>query len=473
MSALASFLDASAERHPGQPALVLDERSLTYSELRRHARQAAAALSDAGAVRGDCIAAICRSAQSLAWLAWGASWLGAALLPLNPGLSAARREQLREDAGAGPTLADQPQEGIAPWPPLAGAFAAQGPASAAPAPFRPDAVELVIATSGSSGEPKGVMLSSRNLAASVKASAAGLPLNPGDAWLACLPLYHIAGMALLYRCAAAAATLVLHQGFDPRAVLADLGRRRVTHISLVPAMLARLLDACRDAPPQPSLRCALTGGGELSASLYRRARRAGWPVMPTYGLSEACSQVATLQAPPGNWNPGQVGLPLPGVEVQIAGGRIRIRGDTVMAGYANPGHRPGDGVAGGWFLTSDLGQVHADGTLTVLGRHDDMLVTGGVKVHPAQVEQVLAACPGVAAVAVTGRKHPVWGDDLVALVEGSASPETLESWCRERLPAALCPRQYLRVGALPHTPLGKLDRRGLRRLAQDAGPGPG
>lgn len=473
MSALASFLAASAQRHPRRAALVLKDRALTYSELRRHGQRAAAALSDSGVGSGGCVAAVCRSMQSLAWIACGASWLGAALLPLNPALSPARRDRLRTAAGADLTLADHPREGIAPWPPFAGAFAENQATDMAPAALQPDAIELIIATSGSGGDPKGVMLSSRNLEASVGACAAVLPLAPGDVWLACLPLHHIGGMAIVYRCAAAGATLVLHEGFDPEAVLADLKRRRVSHISLVPAMLARLLDRSGDGAPPESLRCALAGGGELSVALLRRARRAGWPVMPTYGLSEACSQVATLRSPPENWRAGDVGHPLPGVAVQIADGRIRVRGATVMAGYANPRRRSGQGVVDGWFETSDLGRMDADGRLTVLGRDDDVLVSGGVNVHPAQVEEVLAACPGVAAVAVTGRKHEVWGDQLVALVQGGASPQALDAWCRERLPAALRPREYLRVDALPHTPMGKLDRRGLKRLAQHARPGPG
>ncbi|MBI3140524.1 MAG: AMP-binding protein, partial [Rhodocyclales bacterium] len=325
------------------------------------------------------------------------------------------------------------------------------------------------ATSGSEGAPKAVMLSSANLAAAAQASNERLPLAPGDLWLDCLPLHHIGGLSILHRCACAGAAVLLHEGFDAAAVWRDLRARAVTHISLVPAMLARLLDA-DEGPPPPSLRCALIGGAALARPLFERAVAVGWPLCPTYGMSECAAQMATLLRPAaGAWREGLVGAPLAGFDVAIGGdGRIRLRGPQVMRGYLNPELRPGLGLEEGWFVTSDLGALDGEGRLTVLGRADDVFVTGGVNVHPLEVESCLAACPGVTDVAVTALPDPVWGDLLVALIVGSCTPERVREWGRERLAPAQRPRRVLAVARLPRNAMGKLERAALRALAVQA-----
>ncbi|MBS1191614.1 MAG: AMP-dependent synthetase and ligase [Rhodocyclaceae bacterium] len=339
------------------------------------------------------------------------------------------------------------------------------PEKPAPAPARAPATApgtaLVISTSGSEGEPKAAMLSAANLDAAAAASNVRLPLGPGDIWLDCLPLFHIGGQSILWRCARAGAAVLLHEGFDAGSVVRDLAARRVTHLSLVPAMLARLLDL--DAAPPPFLRCVLVGGAALSKPLYERAMAAGWPLFPTYGMSETAAQVATFDPASGTWEEGLVGHPLPGNEVSIGtDGRVRLRGPQVMLGYLEPGGRAGVGLEDGWFATGDLGRIEADGCLRILGRADAMLVSGGSNVHPLAVESCLAACPGIADVAVAGLPHPVWGDLVVALVVGEASDQHILDWSRARLPAAARPRRIVRLERLPRNAMGKLERGALR-----------
>lgn len=435
MNLLASWVSQAAAAHPGAAALITANETISYCQLPGRAQALAQRL---GQAPGAVLAPQAASAAELALYAHAASRLGRALLPLNLALSPERRAALLQAAG-------------------------------------PAAIELFIATSGTQGEPKAVMLSGANLQAGVLASKIRLPLGPGDAWLACLPLYHIGGMAILYRCAEAGAAVVLHEGFDPRRVWDDLARYRITHISLVPAMLAKLLDAGRDSPPPASLRHALVGGGPLSAALAKRARSAGWPLCVSYGMSETGSQVATLYDLPEDWQPGQVGAPLPGFEVEIVDaqgqptsgvGRIRVRSAAVMTGYANPQHQIGLGLAHGWFVSGDLGSLDEQGNLTVLGRHDDTLVSGGVNVHPQAVEEVLKRCPGVEDAALTAISDDVWGDLLVACMVGETSAAALEKWCRDQLPGAMRPRRFVRVEELPRNALGKLERQVLRALAQ-------
>lgn len=339
---------------------------------------------------------------------------------------------------------------------------AQGAALPA-VPAAQPGIALIISTSGSEGQPRPVLLANAQLNAAAAASNSRLPLGPGDLWLNCLPLCHIGGQSILWRCARAAAGMLLHKGFSVEAVAGDLARFPVSHISLVPTMLARLLEL--DVKPPPSLRVALIGGAALSQPLHDRARAAGWPLCPSYGMSETAAQLATHTPADGPWHEGLVGRPMPGHEMEIsAEGRIRIRGPQVMAGYLD-----GNGLdAAGWLTTGDLGEIDGDGRLTVTGRADDMLISGGIKVHPLTVESCLAACPGIRDVAVTGLPDPVWGQRIVALIVGSTSAEQLLAHAREHLPAAARPRQIRILDGLPRNAAGKLERAALHELAAES-----
>jgi O-succinylbenzoic acid--CoA ligase len=304
---------------------------------------------------------------------------------------------------------------------------------------------LIIATSGSTGLPKGVRLPWRALAAAARIGGKALDLRPGDAWLICLPLYFVGGAVILYRCLRAGATAVVHEGFDVNAVARDLAARRITHVSLVPAVLARLLDAA--VPPGPTLKCVLVGGAALNATLLDRARAAGWPVRLSYGMTETCATALVD------------GRPLPGVRVRVgAAGTLEVASPARMRGYL------GAADVDEWTATNDLATIDLDGRVTILGRADEMLISGGVNVHPLEIEARLAACPGVREAGVTGLADPVWGDIIAAAYEGEADATAVESWCRASLPSPRRPRRLLRVERLPRLPSGKLDRRALRGL---------
>lgn len=322
---------------------------------------------------------------------------------------------------------------------------------------------LIISTSGSEGRPRAVLLGKTQLDTAAAASNKHLPLGPGDLWLNCLPLYHIGGQAILWRCARAAAGVLLHDGFNAEAVASDLHRYPVTHISLVPAMLAQLLES--NMKPPASLRITLIGGAALSRPLYDKAVAAGWPLYPSYGMTETAAQLASFDPADGPWQEGLVGKAMPGHEIRIGqDGRIAVRGPQVMLGYLN-----GGGVdAAGWLTTGDLGSIDASGRLTVTGRADDMLISGGRNVHPLEVESCLAACPGVSDVAVTSLPDPVWGDFIVALIVGTAEQSTLLAHARKHLPGAALPRKMVFLERLPRNAGGKLERTALRRLAAEA-----
>jgi len=460
------------------PAVIAGEATWDFARLREAAARRAGLLRANGLIPGQLVLVPTDPPLDLVLMQHALACCNAALLPVRPGLSQPARAELVAMTGAEWTwvaagsLGDSAGNGgqLVPLNPTARSDDASR--------WQEDPLALVIETSGSGGAPKAAMLTQGNVLASCARVNARLGLVPGDLWLCCLPRHHIGGLAIAYRCALAGAAILLHQGFDPAAVAADLARLPVTHVSLVPPMLARLLDL--GVRPTSRLRVALVGGQALSGTLARRGLDAGWPMCATYGMTETCSQVATsgvLREVPG---PGVVGEPLPGLTLDCPPcdqappgcngpkGALRIRGDLVMAGYANPGRIRGLGLDGGWLTTADLGCLTAGGKLRVLGRADEALVIAGVQVLPALVTERLAGAPGVEAAVVIGLPNPVWGHSLVAVYAGTIAPADLTDWCRRQLAGVERPRHLRRVAALPVLASGKYDLQAIRRLVEAA-----
>jgi len=268
------------------------------------------------------------------------------------------------------------------------------------------------------------------------------------------------------RCAHDGATLVLQPRFDAATMVRAVREDGITHGSLV----ARTLEECLDAGLQPGkLRGVLVGGGPVPPGLVERARSRGIPVLLTYGLSEACSQVTTEH--PADADGATAGAPLPGLDLRIldAGGRpvppgeegaIAVRGATLMRGYLDDEAATAEVLRDGWLRTGDLGRLDTRGRLTVLARRTDLILSGGENVYPAEVEAVLAAHPGVAEVAVVGRPDSRWGQVPVAVVvpRPAAVLDDLRSWARARLAAFKVPAEVLPATRLPRTAAGKVDR---------------
>jgi len=423
----------------------------------RRAASLVPVLRAAGARSGRPVVAVASSAEALATAACAAFALDAPFFPLDPGLPETIATNLLEQVGdclvigegrgvsTEQILTAEPGDALAFSPP-------RGPA-------------LLIATSGSSGRPKAVVITGAALAASAAASVEITPLRAGDVWLACLPLFHIGGFSIVARCALAGAQALLHQGFDAERVHRALVEARVSHVSLTPTMLAQLL--ALDKPAPHTLRHVLVGGAALPTELAHRAAAAGWPVQPTYGMSETCAQIATLPRLPSDWRTGRLGQPLAGAEIaRDDEGRLKVRGPMLMHGYANPDFAPGDGLCGGWFVTNDLAEISPAGDLTILGRADETIVSGGKKIHPAAIEFLLAQCPGVDLVVVAGRPDPVWGEIVTAVFAGSASEGEVLAWCRDHVASAFRPRAAVRLKTPPLLANGKPDRLKLREFAR-------
>jgi O-succinylbenzoic acid--CoA ligase len=337
----------------------------------------------------------------------------------------------------------------------------------------PAAPAVAILTSGTTGRPRAALLSHGALAASAAAWTAALPTATG--WLLCLGLAHVAGLGVAWRALGAGVPLDVTGPFEAEAVLARLGGpSAVSHCSLVPVQLARLLDAAGDAPPPPAVRAVLLGGAPIPAALVQRATAAGWPVVPTYGLTEAGSGVTALPAAEAGDVPGSAGRPLPGVGLRIAEpgpdgvGEIEVLTPAAFSGYL--GRRDDDAASfthDGWLRTGDLGRLDATARLFVVDRRTDFVVSGGENVSPAEVEAVLAAHPAIADAGVAGRPDARWGSVPVAgvvLAADAPDPgdEELLAWCRARLAPYKVPAAICRLDTLPRTSGGKLRRRELR-----------
>ncbi len=337
--------------------------------------------------------------------------------------------------------------------------------------------QAIVFTSGTSGQPKGAEITFGNHFYSAMASAYRLGLNPNDRWLSVLPLYHVGGLAVIFRSTLYGITTVLHDRFDIDKIQYSFDHHGITMISLVPTMLYRMLEAGVRWPD--SLRLILLGGAAASPELLQRAFEMNLPIAPTYGLTEASSQVATMRPHAARKKPGSVGKPLLFTSVRIAGengqsvpageyGEVVVSGPTVMKGYHNNPDATAKAIRDGELYTGDIGYLDEDGDLWLVQRRSDLIVSGGENVYPAEVETILRAHPAVSEVAVVGVDHPEWGQQVAAavvLVDGAIlTTDELIAYSREHLAGYKQPRRILFVDALPQTASGKVQRNGVRAL---------
>jgi len=471
------WLDRAAGVRPEHPALVTPEETLSFAALAARVASRTRGLRAAGVTAGTHVGALLPNGAALVELVHAVPRLGATLVLLDPrGTPAEIARQVRR-AGVRLVVADETTRAAAAGVDVdvvVGPLADPGVRVDDPPPLLDLAApHTVVFTSGTAGDAKPVVLTAGNHWWSAAGSAARLGAHADDRWLACLPCWHVGGLAILLRSAMYATTVVLHAGFRVEAVERALHEDGITMVSLVPTALGRL----RATRAPARLRCALVGGAAASIDLLSEAHAHGWPVAPTYGCTEAASQIATAAPGDPRGLAGTVGLPLLPTRVRI------VRADDTVAG---PGETGGIDVSGptvtpgtldergtlvppaldGWLRTGDLGSLDPDGALRVLGRRDDVIVTGGENVVPQEVEGVLASLPGVAEIAVAAVADPEWGHVVAAWVvpQPGAVPtlDALRAAARARLAPHKLPRRLYLVAALPRTAAGKVRRAALR-----------
>jgi len=336
----------------------------------------------------------------------------------------------------------------------------------------------IIHTSGTSGKPKGAVLTYNNIYQSAMASAYRIGVLPDDRWLCVLPLFHVGGLSIILRSLLYGTAVEILPKFDIDAVNQALTEKPITLVSLVPTMLQRLLDT-RKEPWNPKLRLVLLGGAAPSPELVQRCVDEGIPLATTYGLSEASSQVATSTPEMVIQKPASVGKPLMFSQVRVIDehgnemptgevGELIVKSPTVMQGYYKNPEATAETIRDGWLYTGDMGYKDADDDLFIVQRRSDLIVTGGENVYPVEVENAIRQHPAIKEVIVVGINDPEWGQKVSAAVqledEKDLLPEEIIAFAREKLAGYKIPRQIRFVTEFPQTGSGKIQRKQVRKV---------
>jgi long-chain acyl-CoA synthetase len=501
---VATILAETAARRPGHPAVVLGEQSISYKQLWTSARQYARVLREHGVDPGDRVALLLPNTPHFPLAYYGVLALGAIAVPVHALLRADEIAYVLKDSGArtlicaAPLLAEGAKgaelAGVPIFAVMDGADA-QIPrldrlaATAAPVeaitPREPGDTAVILYTSGTTGQPKGAMLTHLNLLMNVDTNVlTSFKLTNDDVILGCLPLFHTFGQTCAMNTGfRAGATLVLLPRFDGPAALDQLVTQKCTIFMGVPTMYVGLLAAARKDDRRPELTMGLSGGASLPLTVLEDFETTfGCPVYEGYGLTET-SPVATFNQRDWPTKPGTVGRPIWGVEVEIAAsetegqivllhpgelGEVVVRGHNVMAGYLNRPEATAEVMVDGWFRTGDLGTKDDDGYISIVDRKKDMVLRGGFNVYPREVEEVLLRHPAVAQVAVIGLPDDTYGEEVCAVVipaegneTGAELAEQIVEWSRAQLAGHKYPRRVEFTDAFPLGPSGKILKREL------------
>lgn len=445
---------------------------VTADELEARTRRAARRLSGTGARPGDRVLISAATSLELVVAHVAALRLGLVVVPANTGYRERELAHLVRDARPVVAVVDDAERGR--WV----AEADPTVLVASPALELPDAADepeldrtgpsdpaLLAYTSGTTGAPKGALLSHGNLLASAEALRLAWRWSPDDRLVLPLPLFHLHGLGVgLHGTLLAGASVVLHEAFDATRVLDDLGAQRATLFFGVPTLWGRLAASGR-AKELRALRLGVSGSAPLDAELHRAiAEASGQHLIERYGMTETVMNVSNPYD--GERRAGTVGVPLPRVELRLAEGtdEILLRGPNVFAGYWERPEATAESFADGWFRTGDVGAIDPDGYVRIVGRAKDLIISGGYNVYPREVEDVLRRHPSVGDVAVVGVADPEWGEAVVAVIEGGdpAADGALRELAAAELAPYKRPKRIVHVDALPRNALGKVVKAEVR-----------
>jgi fatty-acyl-CoA synthase len=465
---LSRFIEYWAARSPSTVAIHFEGKDFTYAELLIQVESAANSLP---VEKGERVAWLGYNNPQMLVLLFALARLGAIFVPLNWRLTLAEHKEIIADCSPKFVFCDSEFEQHASQLdiPIGNLAIETKGRTEFPGDEADDA--LIVYTSGTTGKPKGAVLTQAALAWNALNSFHAHDLQETDHVLTALPMFHVGGLniqtvpALL-----AGATVTLHKRFDPQAWLTDVAERRPSVSLLVPAAMSAVIGH----PGWPgsdlsSLKILSSGSMVVPDSLIRAFHERGVPVGQIYGATETAPIATALLKDDAMRKPGSAGKPVPHCEVKLVEGEIWVKGPAVMRGYWSNGRKDGSGLTEeGWFKSGDLGRIDEEGFMWIVGRSKDVIISGGENVHPAELENVLADCPAIAEAAVVGVPDPKWGEAACAAVvmkPGSMLLETeLIKLFDNRLARYKHPRRVVFLESLPKNALGKVQKRELRRL---------
>ena len=490
-----------ATRRPDKAITVFEGETTTYGEMATRAAALAGGLRDRGVGPGDVVAVLSYNCPEFLETIFAANHLGAIAMPINWRLAAPEARYILEHAGARALVCDEslldlaneatkdiePQlvraciadAGTDGWTPL-GDLRCDSP-SAAPVAAAADDVHRLMYTSGTTGRPKGVMITHANLAWKNLAHIIEFGFTNADLGLACGPLYHVGALDLTTTSLiAAGATTIIHKAFDAVAVVDELERSRVSTVWLAPAMVNAIMTLPDiEQRDLSSVRVIINGGEKMPIPLIERIQRtfpSAW-FADAYGLTETVSGDTFLDQDSMVTKLGSVGRPCLHLELDVwddqgrsvspgERGEIVMRGPKVFKGYWRDPDATAAAFAGGWFHTGDIGVRDDDGYLFIVDRLKDMIVSGGENIAGSEVERVLYEHDAVLEAAVVGRPDDRWGEVPVAYVVvrpgASATADALIDHCRAQLAKFKVPKEITFLDSLPRNPSGKVLKRELR-----------
>jgi long-chain acyl-CoA synthetase len=460
---LARILTDGATAHGDGAALRFEDVTITYAELERQAAVGAGALRARGVGPGDRVAIRLPNTPAFVAAYFAALRLGAVVVPLNVLLAQPEVDE-RMAVSTPAVLVDEP-------------LPTEGEAVRDVHGHDPADAAVILFTSGTSGRPKGAVLTHGGILAAAENAAAALRLTPDDVVLGAAPFSHVLGQSTgLVSTFLAGGAVAIVERFDPERTLETMTRTGTTILLGVPTMCIALCQAARSASELPPIRIAHVGGAAVPVEVARDFERTfGGEVFEGYGLTEL-SGIATTYLPGQTRKPGSVGMPLGSTELRIAQpdadgiGEVQFRGPSVIPGYWENAEATAESLdADGWLSTGDLGRVDEDGYLFLVDRKKEMIIRGGYNIYPREVEEALYAHPDVLEAAVVGVPDEALGEEVGALVVlrpgASVAADELRAWAKERVAAYKYPRRIAVVGSLPKGPTGKILKREIDPLA--------
>ncbi|NRD76242.1 o-succinylbenzoate--CoA ligase [Bacillus sp. BRMEA1] len=489
---MTNFLKKRAFLTPERTAVFFQDQKITFNELYERSLDAAGKLQDLGIWKQQFAGVLLKNHLDSVIILFALQLLGVRAIILNNRLTPAELIWQLKDSKASFLILEDSFADFEPiineqYPSLISTtksklFSREGALPAIQNEVSLNEICTIMYTSGTTGNPKGVIQTYGNHWSSAIGSALNLGISDSDCWLCSVPIFHISGYSILMKCVLYGMPIVLHEKFDAELTIQDIQNKKVTLMSVVGTTLTRIVEALHERRLPSRFRCMLLGGGPAPLPLLEACMEKSIPVFQTYGMTETSSQIVTLSPDYSLTKLGSAGKPLFPSEIKIEledgstahngqPGEIVVKGPNVTEGYLFRPEATEEKIRNGWLYTGDIGYIDAEGFLYVLDRRSDLIISGGENVYPAEIEAVLLSHQEIQEAGVTGLEDPAWGQvpaAFVVPVTGSRiTAADLEQFCLQQLAKYKVPKVFYFADELPRNAAKKLLRRTLKEWVEE------